>query len=225
MIGCKSESEICGELEGVHYLVNHYYTNMDKIDHTEYFNENDQILRWWKPAEEIKNYKYDDQDKLIEIQYSRTCQSITEYEYKIYDDKGKLIGEHYSRVPILNKDSLQTKFYNKLNNEESEIADSQTHFYGDSNLIDSTIVFNNGIKTIELNKYDNQNRLISKSIRSETKVDFKNSQIKDENIIFDNLNHKRTYEYKDKGKIKIEKRLDREGKSHLMIITEKIYAT
>jgi len=242
LIGCKSESEICGELYGVHYLVNHYYTNMKKIDHTEYYNNQDQILRWWKPAEEIKNYKYDKEGRLIEIQYSRTCQSVIKYEYKIYDDNGKLIGEQTSRHPIETVNSIRTKFYNNLGqlelensekggkqfqtkysyendrlvkmftvNTEQEIIESETYFYANSNLVDSTLVFRNGITTIETNKYDNQNRLIHKTIKNKTK--------------FDNYNHERTYEYKDKGTIRIERRLNKDGESHLTIITEKKYAT
>jgi YD repeat-containing protein len=259
LVSCSSESKFCGELENVNYIVNYYYKNMEKVDHIEYYDSNHKILRWWDTGIQINNYKYDKQGRLSEIHYSRSCQSIFKYEYKIYNDSGQLIGEYMSRTPVVNIDSiqiLQTKFYNKFGelvteistenglqlktnytyekkrvkkkislNEKGEIVKSQTYYYGNSGNIDSINIYNYGISTIEENKYDSQNRLIGKTIKSNTKFNFENPYIKPENVIFDNNNHYRTYEYKNNGRIKIERRLNKDGKSHLTIITEKKYAT
>jgi hypothetical protein len=125
IIGCRGESEICGDLVGVDYVVNHYFTNMDKISHIEYYNSNNQLLRWWKPAEEIKNFKYDKEGKLSEIQYSRICRSVLKHEYQLYNEESQLIGVYTSRTPIFNLDSVnqvQSKFYNKRELLEREFV-------------------------------------------------------------------------------------------------------
>ena len=125
ILGCSNQTEICADLIGAAYHIETYYGNQDKVSHIEYFNSNNQILRYWKPAEEIKNYVYDEYGKLIEIQYSRNCRSVIEYQYNIYSDNGLLIGEYKSENPINNLDSIeftQTKFYSssgKLKNELS----------------------------------------------------------------------------------------------------------
>ena len=259
LIGCQGESEICGELDDVHYVVNHYYTNMDKVNHIEYYNSKDQLLRWWRPAEEIKNYKYDNKGKLIEVQYSRSCRSVLEHKYQLYNDEGQHIGEHISQTPITNLDSveqIQTKFYNNLGqlerelikekgkplnkqysyengkltttivlNENNEQIRIERNFFGISNLIDSTKVQSNGITWTEINKYDLNKRLKSKTISSNTKPEISNSNYDKSKVIFDNYNHVRNYEYKDKGNIMIERRIGNNGKSNLTIIQEKKYAT
>lgn len=256
IIGCQGESEICGDLDGVDYVVNHYFTNMDKISHIEYYNSNNQLLRWWKPTEEIKNYRYDTEGKLSEIQYSRSCRSVLKHQYQLYNEEGHLIGEYTSRTPILNLDSVnqvQSKFYSKQGLLESEFVTengkevekkytydngelssliilnknkgmirSETYYYSESSLLDSTLVSSGGITSVEINKYDSANRLESRTIRSQTKTMFSNANFENSKITFDNHNHVRTYEYKDDGKITIERRIGNDGKSHLTIIKEKI---
>ena len=259
LIGCQSGSEICGDIDDVHYVVNYYYTNMDKVDHIEYYNSKDQLLRWWKPAEEIKNYKYDTNGKLTEVQYSRSCRSVFEHRYQIYNNADQLIGEQISRTPITNLDSInttQTKFYNQLGllekesikekgkqvnkqytyendrllsttvlNANNEPIKIETNFYGILNLIDSTVIVSNGITWVEVNQYDPNNRLKTKTIRSSTKIISTNPDYDRSKVIFDNFNHVRTYEYIEKKNVVIERRIGKDDKSHLTIIKEKKYAT
>ena len=259
LISCSTETRLCSELENVHYKVNHYHTNMENLDHIEYYNSNNQILRWWKPGERIINYKYDTLGMLTEIHHSRTCQSVFEYEYIVYNDKGKTIGKHKSKTPIQNKDSIsqiQTKFYDESGkleseitenngrftninyqykndkiykqierNENNEIIQSQMFHYNNTGLIDSIEIFRSGVSTIEIYKYNNQNQIVSKTVKSSTKIKYDASKLSKDNIIFDNHNHKIIYEYKKDSKIIIENRLNNYGSPHLTLITEKVYVT
>lgn len=176
LIGCQNESEICGDLDDVHYVVNYYYQNMDKVDHIEYYNSKDQILRRWKPTEEILNYKYDTNEKLIEVQYSRSCRSVSQYRYQIYNDKDQLISEKISRIPIISLDSIrttQTKYYNEhgllekesLNEKGNQVT--KHYVYENGKLLSTTVrnEDNEPIK-IELNFYGLSDLIDSTVIKS-----------------------------------------------------------
>lgn len=143
ILGCSSPSEVCDDLKDVDYLIETYYGNQDKVSHTEYFNAKDQLLRFWRPAEEIINYLYDESDILIEIQYSRNCNSIIDHHYKLYNHQAQLVGEHKSRNLVDNLDTIafvQTKFYSSDGKLKSEldIRDGQeiekTYTYINNNL-------------------------------------------------------------------------------------------
>ena len=257
LISCSEGSEICGELDNVHYVINTYYGNLEKVNQIEYYNAADKILRSWRPTREIKNYLYDQEGRLSQIQYSRSCALVMEYQYQFYNNNDQLVYIHKSKTPITNLDSITvipTNFYNpegkiereivyekgklfkksyqyKLGNLSLEIKEnlngdlieSKTYFYDAKNQVDSIYLFNNGINTLEINTYDKQGRIITKS--SKTKITFDEPKLDAMQPIFDNQNHTRTYEYKDNGNIQIEKRLRNDGKSHLTIIKEKKYTT
>jgi len=101
-IGCYSPSQVCNEVENAHYKIDYYYGNKDKARYTEYFNQYDQLLRHWRPAEEVINFIYDNEGRLSEIRYSRGCQSVLEYLYHFYDERNEIANTHASKVPISN---------------------------------------------------------------------------------------------------------------------------
>ena len=88
------------------------------------------------------------------------------------------LSELESEIAIKNGESTKTEYQYKnqrikrkiIRNENGEIIESQTFYYGKSGLADSVKVFRNGISTMEINSYNSQNQLIGKSIKSTTNL-------------------------------------------------------